>query len=161
MQVFVRKSDLATSPVLVIASYPDAPTLAMTLHGDGTTLLSLPPNKIDSSKPPPVLFADFRATCMEQMCNDQAARRIIDAFPTYMQTNATSDFTRSVTLYGADPTAWPSDAQARKTEADRGWAYIADVRRACDGLETNITLIDPTDDSNWPTVITPIYIPPV
>jgi hypothetical protein len=161
MQIFVNKADLINPTVTVQAYYPDStPPLSITLHGANATLLALPPADIDLSQLPPVLVSTFRND-MAIMVNAEATRRILLVFSEQMQRNSNADINRSTTLYGASPAAWPADAQARKTEGDRGWNYVGAVRQASDALSTQTSLNDPTDDSHWPTAISPpVYIEP-
>jgi hypothetical protein len=159
MLVFVKKADLILDPVPVLAYYPDAAALPIDYHGSDATMLCLPENSVDVSTIPPRLISGFRND-MEEMVNDEAERRIEIPFPAYMQRNCNSDINASITKYGSDPSTWPTDAQQRKAEGDRGWTYVADVRQTADALSTQTTISDPTDDSHWPAMISPIYVPP-
>lgn len=174
MQVYVNKSALAgTDPIPVLGAYQDLPVLQMDLHGTGTTKLHLPTSAIVPGKPMPIdpmstdtptmptLKASFRSDNMSDMVNYEAVRRIDLVFPDYMQRNANGDINTSTMKYGADSSQWPQDAQDRKALNDTGWTYIGNVRQASDSLETQVTLVDPTDDSHWPSAPPPIYIPPV
>ena len=160
MQCYVNKADLINDPVPVLAFYPDSPTLVNTIHGPNATRLQVPDADLDQSQFPNVLVSTFRND-METMVNSEGGQRITAVFTDDMQRNANADVNRSTMLYGADPATWPSDAQARKAEGDRGWQYVSAVRQASDALSTQTSLVDPTDDSHWPTVISPpIYIEP-
>lgn len=161
MQVFVKKSDLITDPVPVLAFYNDTPTMALDTHGSDVTLLVLPPLAIDQSSLPPKLTSDFRSQNMPMMVNNEAARRINLSFPDYMQRNCNADINTSTTKYGADSSGWPPDAQDRKADNDRGWSFIATVRQTADALATQTATTDPTDDSHWPVQIPPVYVEPV
>jgi hypothetical protein len=160
MQVYVNQADLSNDPVPVLGFYPDVPVMAIDAYGANTTRLSLPAADVDLTQTPPVLVTNFRND-MAIMVNDEAGRRIELGFSGDMQRNANADINRSTMLYGADYTTWPADAQARKTEGDRGWQFISAVRQASDSLSTQTTLVDPTNDSNWPTQLSPpVYIEP-
>jgi hypothetical protein len=158
MLIFVNKADLTLDPVPVLAYYPDASAMAIDTHGANATMLSLPTQDLDLSTTPPRLVTGFRND-MASMVNYEAERRIEIPFPAYMQRNCNSDINQSITKYGADPSVWPTDAQQRKTEGDRGWTYVSTVRQTADALSTQTTLTDPTDDSHWPASIPPVYVP--
>ena len=161
MQVFVRRGMLVEDPVLILAFYEDEPVIPVETHGPDTTVLNLPRPAIDDSVTPPRLVTNFRALHMEQMVNEEASRRIELAFPDFMQRNTNADINTSTTNYGTNSSSWPIDAQARKAENDRGWAYVSDVRMAADALAPITATIDPTDNTHWPTPIAPVYIEPV
>lgn len=163
-QVYVQKSMLGLpDPILVLAHYIDPPPYQpRDLHGANGTVLILPLSMLANMTDPTnatVLDSHWRDQ-MASMVNGEATRRIEEAFPDYMQRNSNADINASTMAYGADPSVWPQDAQDRRMEGDRGWAYVGAVRQTADALETQLTLTDPTADSNWPTKITPIYIPP-
>ncbi len=173
MQVYVLKSDLVNSPVPVVAYYNDTkPPMDITFHGSLCTMFNVPVADVQfpisapvPGTPPlsqqPNLIPSFRND-MQLIVNAEANRRILLVFSEEQQRNSNADINRSTTLYGATTSAWPSDAQSRLTESNRGWSYVNLVRQASVALGTNLSLVDPTDDSHWPTRITPpIYIAPV
>jgi hypothetical protein len=160
MQVFVPRAALVADQVPIIATYPDTPSLAVDFHGSAATMFSLPPEAIDPNFMPPQLVTNFRDN-MLSMCQAEAQRRINLVFPDYMQRNCNADINRSTTLYGADSSTWPTDAQSRKAENDRGWYYVSQVRQSSDALGAQTATVDPTDNLHWPPDIAPIYIPPV
>jgi hypothetical protein len=171
MQIFVSKTALAgTDPVPVIATYDDLPVRKIDLHGMGATVLTLPlaavvpppkPSGTVPAPPLPTLKPSFRGDYMPMMVNGEASRRITLVFPDYMQRNANNDASESILKYGNDSSTWPQDAQDRRAQGDQGWAYVNACRQTSDALATDVTIVDPTDDSHWPTSPPPIYIPPV
>src|SRR5262245_26230831 len=146
-QVFVKKSALAGSdPIVVVANFPDDPMMARDAQGTDCTPLCLPAEANDQTNLPPlpsVLRPDWRDH-MQGIVNEEAERRIDEAFPLYMQNNANADINNSTLLYGANAATWPQDAKDRKAENDRGWNYVSAVRQAADALEHDNTLVDPT-----------------
>jgi hypothetical protein len=165
-QVFVKKAMLAgVDPVPIIAHYPKEPTRARDMHGAECTVFCVPTTAIDETGirdgVPPTLRSDWREA-MEEIVNTEASRRIEEVFPEYMQRNSNADVTASSLKYGTNVGTWPQDAQDRKAESDRGWQFISTVRQTSDALGLDHTLIDPSDDSHWPTAPDPpIYIAPV
>jgi hypothetical protein len=163
MQVFVAKADLALPVVPVYGSYPDVPLIDRAFLGSLYTPLILAGSVIVPKTVGGIttynLASNWRSYATT-LLNGEAQRRILEVFSEFMQRNANNDVNRSTLLYGANQTTWPADAQARLTEAQRGWNYVSALRTRSDSLATNLPN-DPTADSNWPTVITPIYIPAV
>lgn len=160
MLVYVNRSDLINSPVPVVGYYEEALGLAIDFQGSACTMLFLPQEAIDKTTLPPTLTTDFRANWMVRMVDNEAQRRIALAFPDYMQRNTNADINTSSLKYGIDSSTWPADAQARKAENDRGWAFVSAIRTTSDALGAQTATTDPTDDNHWPTQITPVYIPP-
>jgi hypothetical protein len=166
MQVFVAKANLINAVVPVAGSYPDTPWpwVDRNVLGSSYTPLTLPGPGVISSLDPGgfmtyQLVSDWRTSQISSIVNGEGQRRIFECFTDFMQRNANADINRSTTLYGATPSAWPADAQARKAEGDRGWTYLQQVRQTANAMTTLPN--DPTDDSQWPTKITPVYINPV
>jgi hypothetical protein len=160
MFVYVKKADLVTDPVPVIAFYPDE-TLGLKIdaYGSSCTMMYVPAEALKQATVPPVLATNFRSY-MHSIVNVEANRRIKIPFPDFMQNNCASDINASIVAYGPDPEQWPADAQDRKIENDRGWAYVHAIRQTSDALSSQTTLTDPTDDSHWPAIIPPVYIGP-
>jgi S-formylglutathione hydrolase FrmB len=170
MQVFVKKSDLsaAAAVIPVYAYFEDVPWVARNTFGDLFTPLSLPNTGITLAQQPipgvpgPVVYqlaSDWRSHAVF-VTNGEAQRRILEVFSDYMQRNAMNDVNRSQALYGTTTiTSWPTDAQSRYNEGQRGWAYVSQVRQTANGLATALPA-DPTDNSVWPAVIPIVYVPP-
>jgi hypothetical protein len=158
MLVYVKKEDLVNDPVPVVAYYPDNTVgLTIDVYGSICTMFRVPDTEIDLGTMPPRLKIGFRSA-MATIVNTEAARRITVPFPVFMQQNCNNDIGASTLKYGLDVDQWPIDAQERKNENDRGWTYIVQIRQTADALATQTTLTDPTDDSHWPPMITPVYI---
>jgi hypothetical protein len=166
-QVFVAKSDFTQSVIPVHGMFPDLPWISRNALGASYTPLSLPDSAVVQSNqlvvgsPPAQLAANWRNNAA-LICNEEAERRILEVFPDYMQRNANQDVSHSMTTYGSSVvSSWPSDAQARYNEGMRGWNYVSAVRQTANALGSALPS-DPTDNSHWPTVISPpIYIPAV
>jgi hypothetical protein len=158
MQVFVRRSSLtlaADETVRVMAFYDDGVAITPAMQRPELTLLSLAANAI---RPTPTgmsaLVAGWRESNREQIANGEAERRILEAFPDYAQRNASAELMGYLSTHGANASAWPREAQQRKAEIDRAWAYVEAVRRASNGMVARALPGDPTADSHWPTRIT-------
>jgi hypothetical protein len=161
MQLFVLKSDLSTPPAetIIWGIHDDLPLLDRGLYGAQYTPLSLPGSVVqtDQTTLRPYLKSDWRSN-VATIANGESYRRIIECFTEFMQRNANSVITGYISQYGADSTTWPVDAKNNKAESDRGWAYVSLVRQSSDAMQSALPA-DPTDDSHWPTKITPVYIP--
>jgi hypothetical protein len=174
VQVYILKTDLSQTIVPVYGIYPDIPSLDRNMMGTTLNVLTLPPEAVQSSLPAlptdpasgpisTVIFSQLASnwrTYTASIVRNEAQRRILESFSEFMQRNAANDLTKSITLYGTNSSTWPQDAQDRKAEADRGWAYVSAVRVRSDAMETSMPT-DPTADSAWPTRISQIYIPSV
>jgi hypothetical protein len=183
MQVFVKRADLTAAtppdPVPVIATYEDAPAIPYSTHDpsnstpSAVTVLYLTADLIiHYSYLPPGMPANVTgipslgliSTWRDHadiIVNGEANRRIVDVFPEYKQRNSTSTYQQAQTAYGIDPSVWPPEAQAFKDEYDRGWSYVNAVRERTTSLIPSLPP-DPTEDSYWPTRITPpIHFDPI
>jgi hypothetical protein len=161
MQVIVPRADLGEQQPMVIGYYPDGTIIRdLSRLGENLALMTVPDSAVVPSKDVPgyVLAANWRSHA-EVIANAEAKRRISEAFPDYSQSNAQADAVASITKFGADTEAWPTDAKDRKAAADAGWNYVNSVRQSSDAMVSGLPL-DPTDDSHWPTKIPPVYIPP-
>ena len=86
------------------------------------------------------------------MVNGEANRRINNAFPIFKQNNYNATYNQNQSQHGTDTTTWPD--QAFVAEYTRGWSYVNDVRAVANSFTA--MPVDPTDDSIWPPIITPI-----
>jgi hypothetical protein len=158
-QAFVIRNDLliedANNPVRARAVYPVTANLPIEFAGLDCTSLIVADNLIlnDRDNFRSVLVATWRDD-YKPVVNAEAARRINLVFPEYKQRNFTAHYQDNITSYGADATVWPPAEQTFKTEYDRGWQYIGDVRAASNAWSAMPT--DPTADAIWPPTITPI-----
>jgi hypothetical protein len=175
MQVFVKRNDLtattAPNPFPIVALYSDLPTVPYSAHGDAAevTALYVPSTVVERvTITLPSSDVSFTVTALAPAWRDNAAavvnaeanRRIEDVFPDYKQRNSTAAYQQATQAYGSDPSTWPTEAKAFKTEYDRGWTYVNAVR------ERTTTLIatmppDPTADGYWPTRIAPVHFDPI
>lgn len=160
-QVFVIRSDLQTedqdNPVRVIATYRNDTVVDITWHGDQATVLSGIADKYvfnDRDNQRIVLASNWRDD-YQPVVNGEAYRRINAVFPQYKQMNYTAQYNLYQAQYGTDTTQWPAgNPQDFLTEYNRGWQYISDVRTVSNSFTA--MPVDPTDNSLWPTPITPI-----
>jgi len=162
-QIFVNRNDLVIEdvdhPVKIIASYANDAIVTVDMHGAAATVLSVADtvvnrNSLNARQPFPTLTATWRND-YKPVINAEAQRRIYDVFADYKQRNYTAAVQGYITQYGADATVWPQPAKDVKTEGDRGWTYVTAVRTAANAW-TAMPGGDPTADSIWPTVISPI-----
>jgi hypothetical protein len=170
MLVFVLRTELnaedADHPVRVIANYSEDQRADIHLHGEACTRLTLPDTALARTTPPIVgmppvgfvLATDWRMDYMP-IINGEAGRRIDLVFPDYKQRNATAAVQDWITTYGTNVAIWPAQAQAFKTESDRGWTYVQDIRDVANAFTSLPT--DPTNDSLWPPDIPPVSLPPM
>jgi hypothetical protein len=161
MQMYVPKSQLtgaADELVTVLASYQDGVVVNAFQVPPNCTVLSLPQPMIASNAGMPVLQKGWRNDNGPQVLNFEANNRINAVFPDYSQRNANNEATGYITQYGSDSTKWPAAAQSRKAEMDRCWNYVNAVRAAANTLVLSMLPADPTDNSHWPTPISP-YVP--
>ncbi len=159
-QAFVVRNDLhvenADNPVRVVATYRNDTLVDLSWHGDQCTVLGgIADNLIynDRDNQRTILTARWRDDYVP-VVNAEAFRRINAVFPQYKQMNYTARHTADVTAYGPDITKWPQGEQDFKAEYDRGWAYVAAVRTVSNSFTAMPA--DPTDDSLWPTPISPV-----
>jgi hypothetical protein len=168
MQIFVAKSDLSSLATLVsvAGAYEDTPLpfIDRNFLGALYTPLAIPASGLTTTPSTENLLtyqlvSDWRTSQLVAAITGESQRRIYECFSDFMQRNANSDVNRSITLYGANSASWPSDAQARKAEGDRGWTFITQVRQTANAI--TVMPNDPTADVNGPPRITPVYIDPV
>jgi hypothetical protein len=161
MQVFVLRSDLTDAPdehVNVISTYDDGLAIDPTVHGTAATLMSLPTAAIAGANQMPYLVQDWRTLDPNQEITFEANNRINAVFPDYSQRNANNEMNGYITAYGTNTGSWPAAAQSRYAEMNRCWTYVNQVRAAANSMAQSILPADPTDDSHWPTPISP-YVP--
>jgi hypothetical protein len=108
--------------------------------------------------PVKVLKSGWREPNKTQILSYEANRRIIAVFPDYSQRNANAELNGYITQYGTNTSTWPAYNQQRNAEITRCWNYVNAVRQNANGMGTVALPADPTDDSHWPTVISP-YVP--
>jgi hypothetical protein len=158
-QAFVIRNDLQNetteNPVRVVASYRNDQIVDRDWHGPQCTVVSVSDSKI-VMKPPPdegmlILISTWREDYLPTV-NAEAQRRITDAFPIYKQNNYNAIYNQNQSQHGTDTTTWPD--QAFVAEYSRGWQYISDVRTVANSFTA--MPVDPTDDSIWPTAISPV-----
>jgi hypothetical protein len=160
-QVFVRKSDITLPVVPVAGHFPELPWVDRNTYGDQFTVLGLPATAIVASADVlklPVLASNWR-TYADTIINKEAERRILEAFPQYMQNNVQSANSDAIMTYGSSRASWPTDAANRWAEGERGFDYIAAIRIRSDALITALPP-DPTSDVHWPARIAPVYVAP-
>lgn len=154
MQVFIKRSDLMSKEAIRVAGYcEDAVAIDPDAHGADMVVLSLSRAAI-VHRPDGggmVLRADWREANRERIAAGEAERRIFAAFPEYSQRNSMAELIGYIASLGANSATWPREAQQRKAEIDRAWAYVAAVRRASNGMLSGTLPGDPTADGNWPT----------
>jgi hypothetical protein len=161
MQVFVKKADLASTDIPVVAIFEDGPWQDRNLMGNACTVLALPPSavvRVDGLMgiSRNQLDNNWRSNAA-MILNMEAQRRILESFSEFMQRNATNALNDALIQYGTDTAAWPQEAKDNKSASDAGWAYVAAVREASDAMQAAMPT-DPTADGNWPPRIAPVYI---
>jgi hypothetical protein len=154
MKVFVRTDSLAggEKPV-VIAIYPDDSDVPINAYGEGTTLLNVPMHAIE--RPPPdtgvgfVLSHNWRDTVGDVPIKAEAKHRIEEAFPISDQLNNLHEMIDAVMKYGIDISKWPAEARRSKTESDKKWNYVSEVRERA---KTHVAAMpyNPSSDKIWP-----------
>jgi hypothetical protein len=167
MQVFTPRSGLtgaANEAAVIMMSFPDGFVYPPTAMLAAWTVLSVSDAMVIPKVIPylqsstMVLQTNWRADNPTQTVSYEANRRITTTFPEYSQRNSNSEINGYITTYGADTTTWPAAEQARKAEVDRCWNYVNAVRNIANAMVLSALPVDPTDDSHWPTVISP-YVP--
>lgn len=159
MRVFVRRSSLtlaADEAAQVMAYFDDAATISpeMTKRPD-FAVLSLPASAFRPTDHLPELMPGWRESNKATIAYGEAARRILDVFPEHSQRNSIAEMQADMTQYGAEIGQWPAEAQRRKAEVDRSWAYVAAVRGRANAMLKGALPADPTADSHWPTRASP------
>ena len=161
MQIIVRRSDLANSNPIAIATTDDTVVVDVTAYGldeQAATVITVPPDAlVYQERGPPVLATNWRDNGAV-VANAEAFLRIERVFTSYAQRNANADMTNCITKYGSDPATWPADARDRKAMSDQGWAYVNSVRQQANAIGQALPT-DPTDDAHWPTEIPRINYP--
>ena len=153
MQVFVRRSDLtlkADEAVAVMMSFEDSTPITEDMWRQGFTLFSLASSAIDRSYVPPRLTPGWREANRAQIISGEATRRIDAAFPEYSQRNSAAEMMGYISVHGANSATWPREAQQRKAEIDRAWAYVEAVRQASHGILRGALPADPSASGHWP-----------
>jgi len=160
MQVYVPTTAISIDDYTpVIATYGNDIELPPDTHPNTTCFIFPTGQHVVVWNGLPALASSWRDDLIP-VINAEANRRIIAVFPDYSQRNATQYVQDALLRNGGntDPAQWPPNDQAIKTEADRGWAYVAAVRQASNTLSTS-NPTNPCDDSHWPAPITPIKFP--
>ena len=153
MQVFVRRSDLTLrtdEAVAVMMSLEDMTPITPDMLRPDFSLFSLATTAIDRSHVPPRLTPGWREANRAQIISAEATRRIDAAFPEYSQRNSAAEMMGYIAVHGANSATWPREAQQRKAEIDRAWAYVEAVRQASHGLMRGALPADPTASGHWP-----------
>jgi hypothetical protein len=160
MQVFINRSELTRAPqevVRVITCLGDDVSIPSTTY-PGATILSLPKAAIVNVSGGQELAPGWRDAYRMEIARGEADRRIRAAFPEDAQRLSQAEMLSQIMAGGADPAKWPQDAQRRRVEFDRAWAYVAAVRRAADNLAHGDMSGDPTANSRWPTPAAPYKV---
>jgi hypothetical protein len=147
MQVFVRRSSLASDEVIVLYCLDDAIQITPEMQAPDSTVLSLGPNAIQTSMHGTRLKAGWREANAARLLRGEAERRILAVFPEHAQRNAAIELGLMAGQQGDN--AWLKRAQQRRTEIERVFAYVNAVRLAAQRL-TGALPSDPTADSHWP-----------
>jgi hypothetical protein len=166
MQVMVPRADLtgaADETVHVLMFFPDGASFPAGTLQSTWTIFWVNDNLVVRDKNSAaistrLLDTNWRALSQTNLISYEANSRITTAFPDYSQRNANNEMNGYITLYGADSTQWPSAQQARKAEIDRCWNYVNAVRNTANAMGSASLPVDPSDNSHWPTVISP-YVP--
>lgn len=161
MQVYVKRAKIATDPVGVVGLYPDEPMLAIDIHGSDSTRLLFPAGVVfprSQNEFGQVLPANWRSDHKITIINGEANRRILIVFPEFKQRNSTTGNLERTQMYGSDVNQWPANEKAWHDEYARGWTYVLAVRDQSNVLSAAALPTDPTDDSNWPSMIPPVNV---
>ncbi len=80
----------------------------------------------------------------------ECRRRILLVMSEDMQRNTLAAGQAATMQYGADPSGWPPELQARQADAMAAWAEIERLRLRSDDIEAMETIpADVTDDALW------------
>jgi hypothetical protein len=149
MNVFVRRSSLAQSnaDTPVMGFYEDHVSITPEMRRPEFVLLSLPPNAVVSKGlGTHVLAPGWREAYREQVAKGEAERRIAEVFPEQEQISAAMELAMLAAQHQAGQ--WPREAQKRREEIERAWAYVRAVRQAAKA--PGAVQGDPTADNRWP-----------
>jgi hypothetical protein len=153
----------ATTEVVRVLGYYDDSVVNLQYNALGTqnTLVSVSQTSMVVGSPPavPTLGKDWRLNNSTQIVNYESNARIQSVFPDYSQRNANNEMNSYIAQWGVYSTAtWSPAAQARYAEMNRCWNYVNAIRAANASMIAAALPADPTNDSHWPTRISP-YVP--
>jgi len=148
MKVFVRTGDLSTDEPVVIATYSDESHVADSAHGDGMSVLTLPPDAVAMHDGMPHLRKDWRDRAGPMPVAAEAKRRVEREFPVDKQIDALRELIALILANGTESAKWPEGIRARMAEIDEQFRFIDEIKQRA--KDHPVAPLDPGSDKLWP-----------